>query len=89
MKKFWIMAGESSGDIYGAALARELRQLAAANGEEIEFSGMGGAEMIKAGVKVKVDSTELGVIGIFEALKNIFTFIGIFFKFLPHFLFSA
>ena len=76
------MAGESSGDIYGAALARELRQLAAANGEEIEFSGMGGAEMINAGVKVKVDSTELGVIGIFEALKNIFTFIGIFFKLL-------
>lgn len=76
------MAGESSGDIYGAALAQELRQLAAANGEEIEFSGMGGAEMIKAGVKVKVDSTELGVIGIFEALKNIFTFIGIFFKLL-------
>ena len=74
MKKFWIMAGESSGDIYGAALAQELRQLAAADGEEIEFSGMGGCEMIKAGVKVKVDSTELGVIGIFEALKNIFTF---------------
>lgn len=82
MKKLWILAGESSGDIYGAALAQELRQLAAAEGEEIEFSGMGGAEMIKAGVKVKVDSTELGVIGIFEALKNIFTFIRIFFQLL-------
>ena len=82
MKKLWILAGESSGDIYGAALAQELRQLAAAEGEEIEFSGMGGAEMIKAGVKVKVDSTELGVIGIFEALKNIFTFIRIFFRLL-------
>ena len=76
------MAGESSGDIYGAALAQELRQLAAADGEEIEISGMGGCEMIKAGVKVKVDSTELGVIGIFEALKNIFTFIRIFFRLL-------
>ncbi|MBO7328733.1 MAG: lipid-A-disaccharide synthase [Lentisphaeria bacterium] len=82
MKKFWIMAGESSGDIYGAALAQELRQLAAAEGEEIEISGMGGCEMIKAGVKVKVDSTELGVIGIFEVLKSILTFIRIFFKLL-------
>ena len=76
------MAGESSGDIYGAALAQDLRQLAAADGEEIEISGMGGCEMIKAGVKVKVDSTELGVIGIFEVLKSIFTFIRIFFQLL-------
>jgi len=82
MKKFWIIAGESSGDIYGAALARELRRLAAAENESIEISGMGGAEMIKAGVKVKVDSTELGVIGIFEVLKSIFTFIRIFFRLL-------
>ena len=79
MKKFWIIAGESSGDIYGAALAEELRQLGAARGETVEISGMGGAAMIKAGVKVKVDSTELGVIGIFEVLKSIFTFIRIFF----------
>lgn len=79
MKKYWIIAGESSGDIYGAALAQELRQLAAADNEEIEISGMGGSAMIKAGVKVKVDSTELGVIGIFEVLKSIFTFIRIFF----------
>lgn len=78
MKKFWIIAGESSGDIYGAALAEELRKLAAAEGEDIEISGMGGAHMIKAGVKVKVDSTELGVIGVFEVLKSIFIFIRIF-----------
>jgi lipid-A-disaccharide synthase len=36
--------------------------------------------MIEAGVDVKVDSTELGVIGIFEVLKSIFTFIRIFFQ---------
>ncbi|MBO5668454.1 MAG: lipid-A-disaccharide synthase [Lentisphaeria bacterium] len=82
MKNYWIIAGESSGDIYGAALARELRQLAAAENEEITISGMGGVEMIKAGVQVKVDSTELGVIGIFEVLKSIFTFIRIFFQLL-------
>ena len=79
MKKYWIIAGESSGDIYGAALAQELRRLAAENNETIEISGMGGAAMINAGINIKVDSTELGVIGIFEALKSIFTFIRIFF----------
>ena len=79
MKKFWIIAGEASGDVYGAALAEELRRLGAEKGETVEISGMGGNAMIKAGVNIKVDSTELGVIGIFEVLKSIFTFIRIFF----------
>ena len=80
MKKIWIMAGESSGDMYGAQLAGQLRSIAAARGETLEISGMGGEAMIKAGIPVKVDSTELGVIGIFEVLKSIFTFIRIFFQ---------
>ena len=82
MKKIWIIAGESSGDIYGANLARELKLIAAANGEELRLSGMGGARMIAAGVDVLVDSTELGVMGVFEVSKLIFTFIRIYFKLL-------
>ncbi|MCI5779130.1 MAG: lipid-A-disaccharide synthase [Lentisphaeria bacterium] len=78
MKKIWIVAGETSGDMYGAELAAELRRLAAERGEPVELSGMGGAAMIAAGVPVKVDSTELGVMGAFEVLKLIFTFIRIF-----------
>lgn len=80
MKKFWIIAGESSGDLYGADLARELKKLAAAHGEEISVSGMGGAKMIAAGVDVLVDSTELGVMGVFEVSKLLFKFIRIFIK---------
>ena len=80
MKKYWIISGESSGDMYGAALAEELRRLAAADGEEIVLAGMGGAAMKKAGIDIRVDSTELGVIGIFEVLKNIVTFVRIFFR---------
>ena len=56
MKKIWIVSGEESGDIYGANLARELKALAAANGEELKLSGMGGARMIAAGVDVLVDT---------------------------------
>ena len=80
MKKIWIISGEESGDIYGANLARELRRLAAENGEELKLSGMGGARMIAAGVDVLVDATELGVIGIFEITSKLFTFIRIYFQ---------
>ncbi len=78
MKKIWIMAGESSGDLYGARLARVLRAEAARSGEEVDISGMGGVAMRDAGVKLRVDSTELGVVGVIEVLKHIFTFIDIF-----------
>ena len=78
MRKIWIMAGEASGDIYGAALAEDLRKRGAAVGEEVEIGGMGGPAMAKANVKRTVDSTELGVVGFVEILKHIFTFIGIF-----------
>lgn len=80
MKKIWIISGEESGDIYGANLARELKAIAAAEGEELELSGMGGARMIAAGVDVLVDATELGVIGLFEISSKIFTFIKIYFQ---------
>lgn len=82
MKKIWIIAGEASGDLYGANLARELRSIAAARGEELEISGMGGPRMIQAGIPVLVDSTELGVMGVFEVLKMLFTFVGVFRKLL-------
>ncbi|MBR2021047.1 MAG: hypothetical protein IJ939_01290 [Clostridia bacterium] len=74
------MAGEASGDIYGAALAEDLRKIGSAVGEEVEIGGMGGPAMAKANVKRTVDSTELGVVGFVEILKHIFTFIGIFRK---------
>jgi len=80
VKKIWIIAGESSGDLYGANLAAELRKIAAGRGEELRLSGMGGARMIAAGVPVLVDSTELGVMGVFEVAKLAFTFIRVFRK---------
>ena len=80
MKNIWIIAGEASGDMYGANLAAELRSLAAAAGEQLNITGMGGAKMIAAGIPVKVDSTELGVMGIFEVSRILFTFIRIYFQ---------
>ena len=76
----WIMAGEASGDIYGAALAQDVVRRCRAEGRAVHIGGMGGPAMAAAGVDRTVDSTELGVIGIIEILRNIFTFIGIYRK---------
>ena len=71
--KIWIVAGESSGDLYGAQLARDLKRL----NPETEIAGMGGVKMKEAGVRILVDSTELGVVGVIEVLGILFKIIRI------------
>jgi len=72
----WIMSGESSGDLYGARIAREvMKQCPGA-----VVRGMGGHRMREAGVDLFVDSSELGVVGFIEVLEKIGTFIRIFFQ---------
>ena len=76
----WIMAGEASGDLYGAALARDLVELGRKTGRELHVGGMGGPAMAAAGVERTVDSTELGVVGVIEVVKHLFTFAGLFLR---------
>ncbi len=73
-KLIWIFAGETSGDIYGARLAKEIRKQL----PDAHIAGMGASRMQEAGVDIMVDSADLGVVGLIEVLKHIFTFIGIF-----------
>ena len=80
VKKLWIFAGETSGDIYGAKLALEAKKIAAEKGIELQLAGMGSKRMADAGVELLVDSTELGVMGVVETLRLIGTFVKIFFK---------
>ena len=82
VKKLWIFAGETSGDIYGAKLASELKKIASDRNVDLKLAGMGSKRMADAGVDLLVDSTELGVMGVVETLKLIGTFIRIFFKLL-------
>ncbi|MEI8079219.1 MAG: lipid-A-disaccharide synthase, partial [bacterium] len=70
----WILAGEASGDLYGARLAEELRRQA----PTVALRGMGGAAMRAAGVELLVDSSTLGVIGLVEVLRHLRTFLRIF-----------
>ena len=64
-KCIWILAGESSGDVYGADLARAIKSLR----PEITIKGMGGVNMKAAGVEIITDSSELGVMGFIEVAK--------------------
>ncbi len=73
-KKVWILAGEESGDIYGGKLAKELSNL----DPDLIIQGMGGRVMKSSNVDILVDSSELGVVGLVEVLKNFPEFLRIF-----------
>jgi len=77
-RNIWIISGESSGDMYGAMLCKEMQKIAVARGELLRVAGMGGPRMKEAGVDILVDATELGVVGLIEVLKIIGKIIKIF-----------
>lgn len=61
-----ISAGEASGDMYAAQLARALQTRA-----DVHLFGMGGPRMREAGVELLVDSADVHVAGIFEVLHKL------------------
>jgi lipid-A-disaccharide synthase len=62
-----IVAGEASGDMYGATLATEMRALS----PETSFFGMGGDCMRRAGVETLVDANVMAVMGLVEVLGHL------------------
>ncbi len=73
-RKVWIFAGEASGDLYGARLARSLME----QSPDLIVQGMGGEEMSEAGVEILVDSSDLGIVGFVEVIKHLPMFLRIF-----------
>lgn len=61
-----IVAGEASGDIYGADLVTEALKL----DPDLHFFGIGGARMREAGVETLVDSSVMAVVGLVEVVKH-------------------
>jgi len=61
-----MIAGEASGDIYGADLARHLFKKV-----PLKISGVGGKRMKDAGIDILFDSSEVSVIGLFEILPRL------------------
>ena len=64
---FVIIAGESSGDIHGAQIMKNLRY----QNPNISFSGLGGPKMAKEGFSSLVSINRLAIMGFCEVLKNI------------------
>jgi lipid-A-disaccharide synthase len=64
--KILISAGESSGDLYAAALAEELTRRRA-----IDFFGCPGFRMRQAGVRAVIDQSKLSVVGLAEVVTHL------------------
>ncbi|HPZ09832.1 MAG TPA: lipid-A-disaccharide synthase [Candidatus Eremiobacteraeota bacterium] len=62
-KKILIIAGEHSGDFYGAALTKNLKSL----DPTLEITGIGSERMRKAGAVLLHDSSDWSAIGLLEA----------------------
>jgi lipid-A-disaccharide synthase len=65
--KIYLAAGEESGDLHGAHLARALRRLA----PDVELSGMAGAGMREAGVEALVRAEDHGLVGFVEVFGRL------------------
>jgi len=67
MKSILIVAGESSGDKYGAEVVREFKKRHA----DAVFFGLGGERLAGQGVELSASLDELNVVGIFEVLGRL------------------
>ncbi len=67
MKKILIIAGEASGDIYGADLAKHLFR----SRPDLKISGIGGKRMRDAGVEILFDISHISVVGFSEILPKL------------------
>lgn len=72
-KRIFISAGEPSGDMHGANLAKALRD----QWPDVELMGFGGPRMAQAGVEVKYELTNHAVMWFGRVLSQIGTFMGV------------
>ena len=66
-RKYYIIAGEASGDMYGASLVNAMLKL----NPDIEFKGFGGEKMKKAGVEISINIEKLAIMGFIDVFLNI------------------
>jgi len=62
-----IIAGEASGDLHGARLVKAML----AKRSDLSFCGMGGKELIAAGVDVLFDAKKIAVVGLAEVFSHL------------------
>jgi len=66
--KYYLIAGERSGDLHGSNLIKALRK----EDPDALFRGFGGDYMISVGAEIIVHYQEMAVMGLVEVLLNIF-----------------
>lgn len=66
-KRILIIAGEISGDMYGAAIVHEMR---AKSSVPLEFYGIGGDKMKAESVELFAHVSETGILGFWEVIKS-------------------
>ncbi len=67
--KYYIVAGETSGDLHGSNLVLELYKL----DSSAVFRGIGGSHMAAAGVDLSFSLDRMDFMGFYEVIKNLFT----------------
>lgn len=75
-KKFYLVAGEASGDRHAALLVREIKKLHS----EAEIYGVGGFRLREAGQHQLFDLSLHAVVGLTDVLLNFFKFLFFFYK---------
>ena len=66
--RFFISAGEASGEVYGAKLIDALRRLSSTG---TDFFGVGGEHMKQAGCDLVVNANEIAVVGLAEVVEHL------------------
>ncbi|AKQ33376.1 lipid-A-disaccharide synthase [Candidatus Coxiella mudrowiae] len=66
-KQILIIAGEASGDLLGAHLAKSLKFL----DPQLKVAGMGGKRMREAGVNIFIEAEKLAVVGVSEIISQL------------------
>ena len=64
-RTIYFVAGDVSGDLHGSHLARAIRAAA----PDARLVGVGGDGMRAAGVELQIDTTQLSVVGVWDALR--------------------
>ena len=65
--KFFIIAGEASGDLHASNLMKALRKKDA----HVSFVGLGGDKMRAEGCDIRVDYREMAYMGVLAVLSNL------------------
>ncbi len=67
--KYYIVAGERSGDLHGGNLIKAIRQ----HDPQATFKGFGGDNMQEAGLELSVHYKDMAFMGFIELLANLYT----------------